>query len=435
MRLDWLLILGALLISSGAQTVWAGCTSVTWAGGCTGTARHTSGGITLEYCGAQRGVRSCTIDNPTDECAGLASFANCIMQSETCVRYQSGHCLEYEQIFECLNAPYEFSPARLQSTRFGEVEERLEDGCTALAGNERCTLANTVYLQGAETRRINEKDIYRAWWQAERRYSCAQGNEMGSDCGPLEADPTCKLTESQCLAEDEGQCFNTEYRYECSSAAGAQSTECVPVNVCVGDNCVGAPEEPDENFAHAAVALKLAAHIAEAGQSGGNEDTIRVFEGTARSCQHTTGADCCRDDGWAIGALHQCTEGEQLLYDLKQAGTVIYVGSKCAVRFFGLCVNRFRKYCAFPSKLGRIFQQQGRVQLGSSFGSADTPDCGGLSLAQIKSMDTSAMDFSELFVDVASQTSVPDETTVAADVFTEQMQRQNEIKEVYGHDE
>ena len=435
MRLAGFLILSAALISSGAQTAWAGCTSVTWAGGCTGMESHSSGGIALSYCGEQRGVRTCTIESPREDCTGLASSANCTLQSETCARYQNGHCIEYEQRFECLNAPYAFSPARLQSTRFGEVEERLEDGCTALAGNERCTLTNTAYPHGAETRRINEKDIYRAWWQAERRYSCAQGNQMGSDCGPLEADPSCKLTSSHCLAEDEGQCFNTEYRYECSSAAKAQSMECVPVNVCVGDNCIGAPEEPDENFAHAAVALKLAAHIAEAGQSGQDEASIRVFEGTAAHCQRTIGANCCKDSGWALGVLQECTEGEKLLYDLKQAGTVIYVGSKCVVNIFGLCANRFHKYCAFPSKLGRIFQQQGRAQLGRSFGSADTPECGGLSLAQINSMNTSAMDFSELFVDVASQTRVPDETTVAEDVFNAQRQRQSEIKQAYGHDE
>ena len=435
MRLAGFIILSAALISSGAQTALAGCTSVTWAGGCTGMESHSSGGIALEYCGEQRGVRSCTIENPTDECTGLQAHAGCTMQSETCARYQNGHCIEYEQRFECLNAPYAFSPASLQSTRFGEVNEQFEEGCTALAGNERCTLKNTVYPQGAETRRINEKDIYRAWWQAERIYSCAQGNEMGNDCGPLEADPSCKLTDSQCLAEDEGQCFNTQYRYECSSAAGAQSTECVPVNVCVGDNCVGAPQEPDENFASAAVALKLAAHIAEAGQSGQGEDAIRVFEGTEIHCQRTTGADCCKDSGWAVGVLHECTEGEKLLYDLKQAGTVAYVGSKCVVNIFGLCANRFHKYCAFPSKLGRIFQQQGRAQLGRSFGSADTPDCAGLSLAQIHSMNASAMDFSELFVDVASEARVPDETTVAEDVFDAQMQRQREIKEAYEHDE
>ena len=50
-------------------------------------------------------------------------------------------------------------------------------------------------------------------------------------------------------------------------------------------------------------------------------------------------------------------------------------------------------------------------------------------------MNASAMDFSELFVDVASQTRVPDETTVAEEVFNAQRQRQSEIKEVYGHDE
>ena len=236
------------------------------------------------------------------------------------------------------------------------------------------------------------------------------------------------------MARDKGECFHTEYEYECGTEREARSTECAPVIVCVGDNCLSAQKEPDENFASAAVALKLAAEIAEAGQSGQDEAAIRVFEGTARTCQRTTGADCCKETGWALGLLHQCRESEKLLYDLKQAGTVVYVGSKCAVRFFGLCVNRFRKYCAFPSKLGRIFQQQGRAQLGKSFGSADAPDCAGLSLAQINRVDTSKMDFSELFADVASETRVPDETTLAEDVLNEQLQREQEIKKVYGND-
>ena len=64
------------------------------------------------------------------------------------------------------------------------------------------------------------------------------------------------------------------------------------------------------------------------------------------------------------------------------------------------CFIGFEKgqiYCVFPSKLSRVFQEVARRQLNIDWGTADKPDCRGLTQEEIKKLDFSKLDLSEAF--------------------------------------
>ena len=96
-----------------------------------------------------------------------------------------------------------------------------------------------------------------------------------------------------------------------------------------------------------------------------------------------------------------CSEDEQRLALRKGQNLCHYVGSWCSTRDpFGGCVTKREGYCCFNSVLGRIINQQGRAQIGKSWGTAESPDCSGFTLDELRLLDFSAMDLSEFFVQV-----------------------------------
>jgi conjugal transfer mating pair stabilization protein TraN len=79
------------------------------------------------------------------------------------------------------------------------------------------------------------------------------------------------------------------------------------------------------------------------------------------------------------------------------------VGSFCSKRIglIKVCVEKTETYCCFNSRLARILNEQGRAQIGRGWGSAQSPDCGGFSLAQLESLDFSRMDLAEFYAEIA----------------------------------
>ena len=79
--------------------------------------------------------------------------------------------------------------------------------------------------------------------------------------------------------------------------------------------------------------------------------------------------------------------------------------SRC-ITVFGRCVaclERTKSFCCFNSHLARIINEQGRRQIGKTWGSntAQNPDCSGFSVAQLQSLDFSRMDLSEFYAEIS----------------------------------
>jgi conjugal transfer mating pair stabilization protein TraN len=89
---------------------------------------------------------------------------------------------------------------------------------------------------------------------------------------------------------------------------------------------------------------------------------------------------------------------------LNGSGYCHYVGDYCSkkIKFIG-CIKKSKSYCCFNSKLARIIQEQGRPQLGMTFGSAESPSCSGFTPQQFQSIDFSKIDMSEYYGDIKAK--------------------------------
>jgi conjugal transfer mating pair stabilization protein TraN len=82
---------------------------------------------------------------------------------------------------------------------------------------------------------------------------------------------------------------------------------------------------------------------------------------------------------------------------MDSSGFCIELGTKCTKTWLGECVQTVEVKCCFSSKLARIIHEQGRPQLGLSFGTADAPNCAGFSAEQFQSLDFSTIDLSAYY--------------------------------------
>lgn len=96
----------------------------------------------------------------------------------------------------------------------------------------------------------------------------------------------------------------------------------------------------------------------------------------------------------------QCDQGEQLLGMRKSQQLCTYVGSWCSVKVLGVCLEKKESYCCYNSKMSRIFNEQGRTQIGKGYGDTKNPDCSGFTISELEQLDMSKMDLSEFTRDI-----------------------------------
>jgi len=108
---------------------------------------------------------------------------------------------------------------------------------------------------------------------------------------------------------------------------------------------------------------------------------------------------------YIIMSMSSCNEAEGKLAMKEGAGLCHTVGTWCSscFRLFGKCVSCLEHStgkCCFNSKLARIINEQGRVQVGKGWGSGESPDCSGFTIAQLQSLDFAAMDLTEFYASI-----------------------------------
>ncbi|SEJ58302.1 Type-1V conjugative transfer system mating pair stabilisation [Azotobacter beijerinckii] len=96
-----------------------------------------------------------------------------------------------------------------------------------------------------------------------------------------------------------------------------------------------------------------------------------------------------------IKVIWECEKKEFELGAKKETRQCSYVGSYCASKVLGTCVEKREAYCCFSSVVGRIIQEQGRPQLGLDFGDPERPVCDALTVEQLGRIDWSRIDLSE----------------------------------------
>lgn len=100
-----------------------------------------------------------------------------------------------------------------------------------------------------------------------------------------------------------------------------------------------------------------------------------------------------------VNAL-SCKPDDQQMAMRKGVGLCHTIGTYCAQKVLGSCVKKKQGACCFNSKLARIINEQGRPQIGKSWGTAQNPQCAGFTAAELQSLDFSRMDFTEFYADI-----------------------------------
>jgi len=97
---------------------------------------------------------------------------------------------------------------------------------------------------------------------------------------------------------------------------------------------------------------------------------------------------------------HHCGTGNLLRWRavlFARAGG--YVGTYCSDKFLGVCLTKKKVYCCFESKLSRVLQEQGRLQLPKPWDKPKEEQCEGFTLDEFARLDLSQMDFSEVYAE------------------------------------
>ena len=114
-----------------------------------------------------------------------------------------------------------------------------------------------------------------------------------------------------------------------------------------------------------------------------------------------------------FGDLLSCPEDDLRATTSAVSRSCHYLGSYCSRKVLGVCLKRRSSWCCFSSPLARIVQEQGRAQLGRSFGSARHPECRGFTVEELGALDWDAMNLSE-WTEIERETGhYPDEESAA----------------------
>lgn len=108
-----------------------------------------------------------------------------------------------------------------------------------------------------------------------------------------------------------------------------------------------------------------------------------------------------------LESMVACTTDEMQL-DLKRGQNLCHqVGSYCSTSALGLCLATTQSFCCFNSRLSLLINEQGRPQIGKSWGSPQTPDCSGFTMTQLADLNFSAMDLSSFYQEVNNAANMP----------------------------
>ena len=303
---------------------------------------------------------------------------------------------------------------KFRATQYCDCEwsETWSNDCGVLEGqlaNGICAQPTRICLEPAETRLIDGIEVYRDCWRYEKNYECAAPSTTEEDyCAELR-NRGCTQIGSRCTGTlANGLCESYEQTYQCETSPGTSQEilDCSGQTMCMDGGCFDTSYEPSQDFGVAAANIGAISDAA----ADFDVDANLIFRGDDLRCSKAIlgFSNCCKLDGWGqdIG-LDQCSSNEQRLALARQASLCHYVGSYCSNKNIFGCTSRKETHCCFKSKLARIIQEQGRTQLGMSWGSAKNPLCDGLTIEQLQSLDFSQIDFSEFYADALDKANGP----------------------------
>lgn len=282
------------------------------------------------------------------------------------------------------------------------VPSHYSGGCF-LSDGESCVKPDTVKI-------IDGIQIKRPCWEREYRYQCAQ--IAVSSCTPF-IESGCRQTASVCLEAKNNRCERYSQIFQCAiGECPLEKTVCPGVIPCADGQCDPSSHEVSDDIAEGLSQLGALAGVA--GNVADNQiksGMPAIFTGKAQECKkYPIGLrDCCTDSGWGDWIKH-CPQELQALQLAKQENRVVYLGHYINHKLGA----RHYVYCLFPSKLAAIIQIQGRGgQLKIPYGSAEYPDCRGLTPEELARINFSSLDLSPIQKELIARMSLPANGSIA----------------------
>lgn len=269
--------------------------------------------------------------------------------------------------------------------------------CTIGGGDRQITVDGQTYTAHSDC------------WQYQDTYLTKNDDDSDGTCSSYAGNSNCTVAEHSCTETTNNLCTDESVTYQCETLAGSTGQLCGGSYFCQAGDCQDTQANGDSGF-NASVS-ELAGLASAADDVKGTSMTVSAFTGDAVSCRKAMAgfADCCKDSGWGKSAgLAHCNSEEKAIGTAKQKKIVVKVGTTCAKKVLGACIQKKEVYCQFNGKLARIIQEQGRRdQLGISFGSANSPNCRGLTVDELQDINFDKINFSDFYSDLENQKNLP----------------------------
>lgn len=294
----------------------------------------------------------------------------------------------------------------------------------ALSQEAGAQLVSSICSAGGGERQIVvdgvAHSVYSDCWQYTDTYRTQEADE--GTCATYAANPACTLATQQCAYSLDGICLHQNVTYSCERKITGTAMVCGGEVFCSDGSCAQVVGGQSDSFQKAVSQL---AAVAAAGQDVAdlNDVNVSAFTGRGQSCRKAAAGfnNCCKASGWGSDVgLANCSSDEKALGKAKERLLTVDVGEYCSKKVLGVCLEKKRSYCVFDSKLAQIVQQQGRQwQLGIGFGSAESPNCSGINVAQLQALNFAIMDFKNFYADLENGSAIPD-----GDALTERIKEQ-----------
>ena len=355
----------------------------------------------------QKEVHSqCYEDDYLDYCASLEQLGSCQEYHYECLKEAiDGNCNKAIRYYKCSTQSNDKEIVHF-NTDYTITDELDARECTALEAKEYCQFANEICLEGKETRIIEGQEVTRDCWKWQESYTCLKDNVI-NNCKPYEEDKTCVLRNILPISDN-----HEERHYVCLEPSGQEMSyeECMKIQYCIGNNCQEVEYEQNQDMGKALSYLHMAKDAAKSLSQNRactyDSAQCQIFKGELENCHKVIASgltrNCCaQKKGFFEGnIMQQCPPESINLANKHRKGLCHIVGSYCAKKILGVCVDTKMQYCCFDSKIGRILQEAARDQLRIGWGTPKDPNCRAITIEEFQKLKFERIDISDLLGDM-----------------------------------
>lgn len=119
-----------------------------------------------------------------------------------------------------------------------------------------------------------------------------------------------------------------------------------------------------------------------------------------------------------IQLAYECEASEFELNAKRELKSTSYIGSYCRKDSLFGCIEKRQVYCQFNSPLARIINEQATPLLGQTYGTPRAPQCNGITLNQLATLDWSQIDLTKWEAILQESGIIPDVNDLTMDAIT-----------------